>query len=152
MSHQGERSVWELILIPSWRQSLPHASRAASSSVPSTQKLVSLKKGVISQSYFPVGEGCKLPCEPCYSNSPTEYTQQLLKGTGFTGSTKAEKSYTFYCRFSVSVLESTAALEADCSNFPSPQDSATNSAPGNSKSRAWFCSADECPREEQTLT
>lgn len=72
LSLQGERSVWEFILISSWRQSPPHAPCAASSSIPSTQNLVSFKKGVISQSYFPVEEGYKLPSELCYSNSPNE--------------------------------------------------------------------------------
>lgn len=47
------------------------------------------------------------------ATAPLNRHSSSSEGTGFTGSTKAEKSYTFYCRFSVSVLESTAALEAD---------------------------------------
>lgn len=35
---------------------------------------------MISHSYFPVEEGCKLPSEPCYSISPSQQTQQLFRG------------------------------------------------------------------------
>lgn len=51
------------------------------------------------------------------------------EGTGFTESTKNEKSYAFYCRFSVSVLESTAALEAEIVPAPFPYEIATTHQP-----------------------
>lgn len=84
------------------------------------------------------------------ATAPLNRHSSSSEGTGFTGSTKAEKSYTFYCRFSVSVLESTAALEADIVPTSLPHETATNSsAPGNSKNHAWVCSADKCSSEDQ---
>lgn len=147
VSSRGKNTVGEFILISSWRQSPSQAPCAAFSSVPSSQGLVSLEKGASSESYFPMEEGCKLPNEPIYSNSPTVQTQQLFRG--FTGSTKNEKSYAFYCRFSVSVLESTACIRGRyCSNSPSPRDCQNSSGSGNSRNCTWFYSADKCSSED----
>ena len=43
---------------------------------PSSQGLVSLKKGASSESYFPM----EAPSEPGYSNSPMVQTEQLFRG------------------------------------------------------------------------
>lgn len=151
MSHQGERSVWEFILISSWRQSPPHASCAASSSVPLHPK-ISITQERSDQPVLPSLWKKAASCQVSLvtATAPLNRHSSSSEGTGFTGSTKAEKSYTFYCRFSVSVLESTAALEADIVPTSLPHETATNSsAPGNSKNHAWVCSADKCSSEDQ---
>lgn len=76
---KGKIIAGEFILLSSWRQSPSQAPYAAFSSVPSSQGLVSHKKGESHESCFPA-EGCKLPREPGYSNSPTGQTQRLLRG------------------------------------------------------------------------
>lgn len=108
VSSRGRISFREFILISCWRQSPPHAPSAASSSVPSTQKLVSLKEGASPTSLWKKAASCQVSLVT--ATAPLNTYSSSSEGTGFT---KAEKSYTFYCRFSVSVLESTAALEAD---------------------------------------
>lgn len=147
VSSRRKISLSEFIQISCWRQIPPHASCAASLSVPSTQKLVSLKKGASPTSPWKKAASCQGSLVT--TTAPLNRHSSSAGGTGFTGSTKAEKSYTFYCRFSVSVLESTAALEADIVPTSLPHKTATNSGPGNSKNCAWFCSADKCSSEDQ---
>lgn len=59
------------------------------------------------------------------ATAPQYRHSSCSEGTAFTGSIKNEKSYAFYCRFSVSVLESTVALEADIVPTPLPHKTAT---------------------------
>lgn len=79
--------------------------------------------------------------------------KSVEQGTGFTGSTKAEKSYTFYCRFSVSVLESTAALEADIAPTSLPHKTLPQTQPqATPKIMPGFAVQTSVPERSKTLT